>query len=277
MKKLSNFLKGLLLPIVFLFFWQIMSGRIENPIVLPSIDSVVKILVTPTKDLLSIGSLLGNTIISLVRVLLSYITAIIIAVPLGMFLGYSEKAKIYISPFINIFRPIAPLAWVPLVLAWFGISSIGSLIEPQNAQIYSYLNNIKFSMLFIIFIGAFFPILTNTAFGVSSVRNILIDSAKTLGAGKTDIFIKVLFKASLPSIVTGFKTGLGVAWMCLVSAEMLPGSLAGLGYLITHAYTIARTDVVIAGIVVISIIGAFIDSIFNFVENKYFKWQRGER
>ncbi len=277
MKKFENFLKALILPVLFLIFWQVMSSRIANPIVLPDIKSILRILSKPTGDLLSIGSLVGNAAVSLIRVFISYSLAILTAVPLGMLLGYSEKARVYISPFINIFRPIAPLAWVPLVLAWFGVSSLGTLIEPESVKMYSYLNNIKFSMLFIIFMGAFFPILTNTAFGVSSVRSILVDSARTLGATEKDVFTKVLFKAALPSIVTGFRTGLGVAWMCLVSAEMLPGSLAGIGYLITHAYTVARTDVVIAGIVVISIIGALIDIIFNFIENKYFKWQRSER
>ena len=98
-----------------------------------------------------------------------------------------------------------------------------------------------------------------------------------LGAKKIDIFTKVLFPAALPSILTGFRVGLGVAWMCLISAEMLPGSIAGVGYMITHAYQVTRIDIVIAGIVSISTIGFIFDFGFQMIEKRYFKWQRLSR
>lgn len=249
----------------------------NNPIILPKVDVVVKLLLSPRENLLSIGSLISNTLISVLRVAIGYLIAAIIAIPIGMLIGYSKKLDSFLLPFLNIFRPIAPLAWVPLVLAWFGISSLASVFGVEQGKLYVQLNNIKLSMLFIIFIGSFFPILTNTIYGVKSVKTTLIDSALTLGANKKDIFIKVLLPASLPSIVTGLRVGLGVAWMCLVSAEMLPGSLAGIGYLITHAYTVARTDVVIAGMIAISFIGGLIDFSFQRLEDRFFKWQRMER
>lgn len=129
-------------------------------------------------------------------------------------------------------------------------------------------------MVFIIFIGSVYPILTSTIHGVQTVKKTLIDSARVLGASESDIFFKILIPSAAPSIVNGMRIGLGVAWMCLVSAEMLPGSLSGVGYLITHAYTIARTDIVIAGMISISIVGALLDSIFRLLENKKFRWQR---
>lgn len=277
MRKIRKYLTPIILPVLFIIGWQVFAIKMNNPIILPKVDVVVKLLLSPRENLLSIGSLISNTLISVLRVAIGYLIAAIIAIPIGMLIGYSKKLDSFLLPFLNIFRPIAPLAWVPLVLAWFGISSLASVFGVEQGKLYVQLNNIKLSMLFIIFIGSFFPILTNTIYGVKSVKTTLIDSALTLGANKKDIFIKVLLPASLPSIVTGLRVGLGVAWMCLVSAEMLPGSLAGIGYLITHAYTVARTDVVIAGMIAISFIGGLIDFSFQRLEDRFFKWQRMER
>jgi len=277
MRGYKKYFTSSILPILFLLLWQYYSSVIDKPIIMPSVLSVFNILRYPTMDLLSIGSLTGNTFISILRVIIGYFLAILVAVPTGMIIGYSRRLDIVVMPFLNMFRPIAPLAWVPLVLAWFGISSLATIFQIENLKWYVFFNNIKISMIFIIFIGAFFPILTNSIYGVKSVRVTLIDSAMTLGADKWTVFRKVLLPASLPSIVTGLRVGLGVAWMCLVSAEMLPGSLAGVGYLITHAYTVARTDIVIAGMISISLVGGVIDHGFQMIERRYFKWQRMEK
>ena len=273
MDKVKRYATSMFLPILFIVFWQISSIKISNPVLLPKVNIVTKLLINPTDNLLSIGSLLSNTLISVFRVAIGYILAAFIAIPIGMIVGYSKKLDRFLLPFLGLFRPIAPLAWVPLVLAWFGISSLASILGIEFGKTYILLNNIKLSMLFIIFIGSFFPILTNTIYGTKSVKITLIDSALTIGATKKDIFLKVILPASLPSIVTGLRVGLGVAWMSLVSAEMLPGSLAGVGYLITHAYTIARTDVVIAGMITISVVGGLLDLSFQKIEEKFFKWQ----
>lgn len=273
MNKVVRYISPLILPMFFLLCWQFFSIQMDNPIVLPRVDKVFGILVKPNISLLSLGSLIRNTLISILRVGIGYIIAVVLAIPLGMLIGYSRRIEGFLMPFLNLFRPIAPLAWVPLVLAWFGVSSLASFFRIEQGGLYTLFSNIKASMLFIIFIGAFFPILTNSIYGVKSVRKTLIDSAFTMGANKKDIFIKVLLPASLPSVITGLRVGLGVAWMCLVSAEMLPGSLAGIGYLITHVYTVARTDIVIAGMISISAVGGLFDYIFQQIEIKFFKWQ----
>lgn len=159
-------------------------------------------------------------------------------------------------------------------MAWFGVSSFATVLGVETGQAYIYLNNIKFSMVFIIFIGAFYPILTATLHGVIGVNKTLIDTARVLGASERQIFVKVLIPAAMPAIITGMRIGLGIAWMCLVSAEMLPGSLSGVGYLITHAYTLASTDIVIAGMISIGIVGALMDLIFREFERKKYSWRR---
>lgn len=264
----------LLLPVLFVVGWELAARAIDNRIVLPSFLRVLGILMQPRENLISIGTLFGNTYVSLIRVFIGYGAAILLAIPLGVWIGYSRFADRFLSFFLNLFRPIPPLAWVPLVLAWFGITSFATIfnIEVTDAR-YLLFNGIKLSMVFIIFMGAFFPILTNTIFGIRSVPQTLIDSARTLGGSRTDIFLKVLIPGSLPSILTGMRVGLGVAWMCLISAEMLPGSISGVGYMITHAYQVTRIDIVIAGIIAISLVGAIFEFLFQWIDRRFFQWQ----
>lgn len=261
------------MPIAFLLFWQIMANSIDNKIILPAIDEVYTLLKSPTQPMIGMGSIVDNLTISLIRVLTGYTVAFCLAIPLGMFMGYSKLIFSLFHYFLGLFRPIPPLAWVPLVLAWFGVASLAKFSPIQSGQIYFYLRNIQISMVFIIFIGAFFPILLSTIYGVQNVRKTLVESAKTLGGSELKIFWKILIPAAAPSIVNGMRIGLGVAWMCLVSAEMLPGSISGVGYLIIHAYTVARTDVVIAGMISIGVVGVMLDTIFKTIENKKFAWQ----
>jgi NitT/TauT family transport system permease protein len=263
----------LLVPAACLAIWAWLAGRIANEIILPGLDQVAGLLLHPGQGLISMGSLGLNIAVSLVRVLVGYALAVLIAVPLGVAMGYYARLNRLLSGFLGLFRPIPPLAWVPLVLAWFGVSSLASVLGVQRGYLYQHLNNLKLSMIFIIFIGAFYPALTSAIHGVAGVRRTLIDSARVLGGNQWDIFWKILLPAAAPAIVNGMRIGLGVAWMCLVSAEMLPGSLSGVGYLITHAYTVARTDIVIAGMIGIGVIGALLDAVFRLVERRKFAWQ----
>ncbi len=261
-------------PAFFALVWMALAWRIGNQVILPNIGQVTDLLVHPTEDLISMGSIAGNVAVSLVRVIMGYAAAAAIAIPLGVVMGYYGFVFKLFNGFLNLFRPIPPLAWVPLVMAWFGISSLATMFGVETGTAYIYLNNIKFSMLFIIFIGAFYPILTSTIHGVQNVNQTLIDSARVLGANERQVFRKVLLPAAMPSIITGMRIGLGIAWMCLVSAEMLPGSLSGIGYMITHAFTLASTDIVIAGMISIGVVGALMDMVFRRIEDKNFSWRR---
>ena len=264
----------LLVPFVFIALWGFIARHLANDVILPDVGQVAKLFMKPTESLISMGSLTTNVAVSLVRVLAGYMLAVCIGVPLGIIMGYYGTVFKLLNGFLAMFRPTPPLAWVPLVLAWFGVASLATLFHIDRGTAYIYLSNLKFSMIFIIFIGAFYPILTSSIHGVMGVRNIFLDSARVLGANHWDIFRKILLPGASPSIVNGMRIGLGVAWMCLVSAEMLPGSLSGVGYLITHAYTLARTDIVIAGMISIGMIGAFLDLFFRIIENRKFVWTR---
>lgn len=271
---LSRTAWSLVVPMLFLALWSSLASYTRNDIILPPVTQVLGLLVHPSTDLISMGSLVTNILVSLARVLAGYFLAVMIAVPLGVIMGHYGSVFNLLNGFLGLFRPIPPLAWVPLVLAWFGVASLATVLGLKLGTWYVYLNNLKLSMIFIIFIGSFYPILTSSIHGVRNVKKTLLDSARVLGASECSIFLKVVFPASAPSIITGMRIGLGVGWMCLVSAEMLPGSISGVGYLITHAYTVARTDIVIAGMISIGIIGAVMDLVFRYLEDKKFGWQR---
>lgn len=276
-RTISSLALHITVPLSFLLLWSFAAVIINNAVILPTVSEVADLLAAPTEGLISMGSLLSNVLVSLIRVLMGYIVAVALAIPLGILMGTYGRVYSMLNNFLSLFRPIPPLAWVPLVTAWFGVSSLAGPLGLEQGQWYIYLSNLKFSMLFIIFIGAFYPILTSTIYGVKNVHQTLIEASRVLGADEWTIFRKVVLPAAMPSIVTGLRIGLGIAWMCLVSAEMLPGSLSGIGYLITHAYTLASTDIVIAGMVCIGVVGAFMDLIFRYVEEKKFTWQRTSR
>ncbi|HIP34969.1 MAG TPA: ABC transporter permease [Methanothermococcus okinawensis] len=246
-------IKKVIMPIVGLVLWELLAIWLNNPVILPTVENVIKILINPQTTLLGTGTLVENTLVSIKRVLSGFIVAGIVGVPLGILMGYFPTVMDLFDTVIELLRPIPPLAWVPLALAWFGVGET--------------------SMLFIIFIGAFFPILLNTIAGVKSVPKILIETAQTLGAREKDILLKVVIPASSPHILTGLRIGAGIAWMCVVAAEMLPGSSAGLGYLIMYAYSLSRMDVVIASMIIIGIIGLVLDRGLRYIEDRYFKWR----
>ncbi|ABR56570.1 ABC transporter permease [Methanococcus aeolicus] len=247
-------LKNISLPLLGIIFWEIIAIWLNNPIILPRVESVLSVLLAPQQPILGTGiNLMDNTIISIKRVVSGFLIAGLVAVPIGISMGYFSTIRDFFDAGIELLRPIPPLAWVPLALAWFGIGET--------------------SMLFIIFIGAFFPILINTIAGVKGVPTILIDSAQTLGAKQKDILLKIIIPASSPSILTGLRIGAGIAWMCVVAAEMLPGSDAGLGYLIMYAYMLSRMDIVVASMIIIGLIGLTLDKVLRYIEDKYFKWK----
>jgi ABC-type nitrate/sulfonate/bicarbonate transport system permease component len=216
-------------------------------------------VVCGVRDLLILGMppghLLHNHLFySLYRVFLGYVVAAFIAVPLGIFMGWSAKLREIINPLIEMVRPIPSLAWIPMAILWFGIG-------------------IK-SAAFIIFLGAFFPILLNTISGVSSIEPRVVEAARTLNARDRDIFVKVLIPGAIPSIFVGMRIGVGIGWMTLVAAEFTGVKAGyGLGYMIMTARDVQRPDEILAGMVVIGLVGLAINAGIQFIESKIVKWK----
>ncbi len=245
-----------LIPLFLILIWQGLSSiQVIPPYKLPSPIEII----LGFKDLLMIGvppgHLLHNHILySLYRVALGYVIAALLAIPLGLSMGWSPKLLKMVRPLFELIRPIPPLAWIPIAILWFGIG-------------------VK-SAAFIIFLGAFFPILLNTISGVLSINPILIEAARTLHATEKDIFLKVLFPGAIPSVFVGMRIGIGIGWMTLVAAEFTGVREGyGLGYMIMTARDIQRPDEILAGMLVIGVIGLLIDISLRTTESKIIKWQ----
>ena len=244
-----------LLPLLLILIWQGLSSiQVIPSYKLPSPIEIV----LGFKDLLIIGvppgNLLHNHVLySLYRVALGYAIAALLAIPLGLLMGWSPGFLRITRPVFEVVRPIPPLAWIPIAILWFGIG-------------------IK-SAAFIIFLGAFFPILLNTISGVLTIPPILIEAARTLHAKEKDIFLKVLLPGAVPSIFVGMRIGIGIGWMTLVAAEFTGVKEGyGLGYMIMTARDIQRPDEILAGMLVIGVIGLLIDIGLRATESKTIKW-----
>jgi len=274
-RKIRNVLQGFLLPILFLAAWEFWAISLDNPALVPRAESVLAVLVDPFSKLIGTGSLAWNTLVSLFRVLIGFSIAILFCVPLGLWMGASRIAFRMINPLVELFRPLCPIAWIPFAMAWFGVTRLPQLFGIRYTN--TILDSVQVGMVFIIFWGGLFPILLNTIHGVTGVRSLWIESARTLGASHHKIFRKVIFPAALPAIMTGMRVGLGISWMVIIAAEMLPGSDSGIGYLIMYAYELAEMQILVASMVVIGLIGLILNKGLQLVSNQVSYWQALER
>jgi len=172
---------------------------------------------------------------SLGTLLKGFFLALIVAYPLGLLLGTSKTLRDLVSPALNVLRPIAPVAWAPVLVILLQSGASGAMI--------------------VVFIGVFFPLLTSVVFGVTKTDRNWIDATRTLGASKLQSFKLVTVPGSIPYLMNGIKTGIGIGWMCIVSAELYASSVGGLGNYITNQAGLGAWPYVFAGIVIIGILG----------------------
>lgn len=185
-----------------------------------------------------------NLLISLRRVAIGYILASLVAVPVGILIGISPIAQRGFNPYIQLLKPISPLAWLPLGLYIFRDS--------------------EKTGVFIILISSIWPTLINTAFGVSNVSQDYLDVSKTLGASRLRTIFKVIIPSALPNIVSGLRISMGIAWLVIVAAEMLLGT--GLGYFIWNEWNNLYLPNILVAIFIIGLVGLVLDSIFAALE-----------
>ncbi len=185
-----------------------------------------------------------NLLISLRRVAIGYSLASIIAVPLGVLIGISPVAYKAFNPYVQLLKPVSPLAWLPLGLYIFRDSELTGI--------------------FIILISSIWPTLTNTAFGVANVNPEYLDVSKTLGASKLRTVFKIIIPAALPNIVSGLRISMGISWLVIVAAEMLLGT--GLGYFIWNEWNNLYIPNILVAIFIIGLVGLILDSLFAALE-----------
>ena len=188
---------------------------------------------------------------SLSRVFGGFALAVLVALPLGMLIGRVPLVRQLIDPTIQILRPVPVTAWLPLAMIIFGLG-------PRSA-------------FFLVFLGAFYPILVNTIFGVRSVEPRLFEAAAMLGCTGSAQFFRVVLPAALPSIFTGLRLGLGFAWVVIVVGEMT-GVQTGLGAIIMEARQLSRTEIVICGMIVIGTVGFLSDRLVMLIGRRLLSW-----
>lgn len=189
---------------------------------------------------------------------MGFFVAVLIAIPLGFFMGSSRNARKYLSFAVEMARPLSPIALVPLSLILFRSRSFVELFNLSHLRYQNHiLHEMQIGMVFILFWGAFFPVLLGTIQGVRGVRKIHLEAGRLLGAGRIFLFKHIVLPSALPDIFTGLRLGIGRSWMVIIAAEMLPGTNAGLGYLIRYSYEVLRIDVMVACLVIVAIFGAF--------------------
>jgi NitT/TauT family transport system permease protein len=221
------------LPFIVVFaLWEIVArAGVFPPKLFPSLVTVAQAFV----ELTASGILLHHTFDTVLRLLAGFFLAAVVGVTLGILMGRSRRFEDIALPLVSIGAPIPGLAYAPLFLLWFGLGN-------------------KSAVLLVAFVSAF-PIVFNTWTGVKAVKEIWVRSAQAMGADDRRLFVKVIVPGALPYILTGLRLGLAQAWRILVGIEMLAAVPWGLGWMIFGAREFLNTDVMLAGVFVIGVIG----------------------
>jgi NitT/TauT family transport system permease protein len=251
MEKLKQIWPSLLLMTVVVGLWWVVVVQTDS-VIFPTPLQVV----TGTLELAADGTLWEHIGASLMRVGCGFAAAVLVAVPTGLWMGRVDGAFRTLNPVFQILRPISPIAWIPLAILWFGVGDL--------------------SPVFLIFIAAVFPMIVQTAAGVHTIERRYLHAAENFGVSRATLFRRVIVPAVLPEIIVGMRIGLGVAWLVVVAAEMI-ALRSGLGYLIIDSRNAGnRYDLVIAGMIIIGLIGLLLDGAMRLLEGlNSVRWRYG--
>ena len=259
---------GLIVPVIAIALWQTCSSMgWVNALVLPSPYAVLHkwfeylLPLTPYsaesgswfKWAIS-GELLLDTFNSMYRVVVGFAVGAGLALPLGLSMGASKRVYAWLNPLMQVLRPIPPIAYIPLSILWFGLGNPPAV--------------------FLIAIGAFFPVLINTIAGVRNVDSIYLRAARNLGASQSTLFLRVMLPAAVPYILSGVRIGIGTAFIVVIVAEMIAVN-NGLGFRILEAREYFWSDKIIAGMISIGMLGLVIDLAVTRLNNHLLRWHRG--
>jgi NitT/TauT family transport system permease protein len=208
-------------------------------------------------DLVRHGLLLKYVVASLFRVTWGFLLAAGLAIPLGLTIGWYRRAEMAFNPIIQILRPISPLAWIPIAILWFGVGDLAAI--------------------FLIFLGSFLPLLLTAINAARNVPAVYVNAGRNFGLGPARLVYQVLYPAVVPQLIIGLRITLGVAWLVVVAAEMIAVN-SGLGFLIIDARNAGnRYDLVVAGMVIIGVIGLLLDTGMRSLEKvRSFRWSYSE-
>ncbi len=238
---------------LFALWWLATHLRWLPPLVLPSPEAVWNAFVASYRGELQGGiTLLEHFGWSFARVFGAFLLAVVTAVPIGILMGVSRIARGIFDPPIEFYRPLPPLAYLPLVIIWFGIEEASKVI--------------------LIYLACFAPMAVSARAGVKSATIEQINAARSMGASFGQVVRHVILPAALPDILTGMRIAIGFGWTTLVAAEMVAAT-AGLGQMVLNASNFLRTDIVVMGIVVIGIVAYLFDMVMRRIEHWLVPWK----
>lgn len=250
-KGIRNVIFPFIIPILILIIWDFVARNEWFPAaILPLPETVWFTFV----DLLKQGVIFDDLFASFKRMIQGYLLAVAFGLLFGVFIGLSASIDKLLSPILNAIRQIPPLAWIPLVILWFGIGEASKVV--------------------IIFKAAFFPILINTIYGIENTSKGLLEVSRLFGIGPIKTLYKVILPSALPSIFVGLRLGLGVSWMAMLAAELI-ASNSGIGFRIMEGRELSQPDVVIVGMIVIGLVGIALDSLLKLAQNRLLVWHAG--
>lgn len=220
-------------------WWAVTAFGLIAPLFLPAPQQVFhQLLVVASPQGFMDATLWQHLAASLTRILTALLAAMLIGVPVGMLMGLNDTARAVLDPLIELYRPVPPLAYLPLMVIWFGIGETSKIL--------------------LIFLAIFAPVVMSTLAGVRSAQQVRLRAAQSLGATRWQTLWFVVLPGALPEILTGLRIGLGVGWSTLVAAELIAAT-RGLGFMVQSAGEFLATDVVLAGIAVIALIASFLE------------------
>lgn len=241
---------GIIVPAAIIFVWHFLSAYgIVNALILPSPGAVVKSLYRWLLE----DHLLSDMSSSLYRVVVGFAIGAGLGFAMGTAIGTNKLTFRLLHPLIQVLHPIPPIAYIPLSILWFGLGNPPAI--------------------FLISIGAFFPMLVNTMVGVRNVDQTYIRAAKCLGASSTRLFTRVILPGATPYIVAGMRIGMGTAFIVVIVSEMTAVN-SGLGYRILEAREYLQSDKIIAGMFMIGLLGLFIDEVMGRISKHLLRWQQ---
>ena len=245
---------ALIVPLLLLAFWQVATTQHWTRLI-PTPREVAEYMVDfavgGIYDDAYSATLFTHLLASMSRVYGGFALAALFALPIGLLIGRIPTARMLLDPFLQVMRPIPVTAWLPLSMILFGLGAKSAFA--------------------LVCLGAFYPILLNTIFGVRAVDPKLFEAASMLGCRGNAQFYKVVLPAAVPSIFTGLRLGLGLAWFVIVVGEMT-GVPQGLGAVIMDGRTLSRTELVICGMIVIGVAGYLSDRVVVEIGNRLLRW-----
>ncbi|MDR1955053.1 MAG: ABC transporter permease [Candidatus Methanoplasma sp.] len=232
------------LSLFFLVWWAVSIIAIKPAIPTPlqTWNALVDVYLNGDRMTgISLGKYVSSSMMTFLK---GFLLALAVAVPVGLILGYSKLLRDFANPVIEVLRPIAPIAWAPIFILSLGYST---------------------GPILVVFVGIFFPLLTNVVFGVRKIDPNWIDAAKTLGASQLQVFYKVMMPSAIPYVMNGIKIGLGIGWMCIVAAELYATPLGGIGFYLAEQATAGNWPGAYAALVVIAILGLLTIGVADYV------------